>query len=331
MNILFLQQKSYFSELGIEFEGCESTFGCIFTFKLTAYLKKFDLIVSCLEHDKSAREVINFANAIGIPTVFLMDGIYDDANAKKNPLLKSMNIDFFSPCIYSNVFLLNNSFKNYLENEFDTRCFLYTPKRARLIIDDTTKKNGFLITTAITPYFNNAEFNVLIVWIKRLLVDLQDLDLKFFARIFDEKILKEIPELKGCNNTFESLSTAISRSNGVICTPSTVLHSANLYGFKTMVLNYRGGSTYFDCDYDIKDLIQLKTSLSTMSFSHSKDARYIWSSINLKDYTYHKRNGVETKWKGLYINIGYIQRLIYNSLPKRMRCKIKDTLTKKVI
>jgi len=333
--VLFLQPKAYFDELGVDFESLESTFGLVLTINLSKSIRNYDLIVSCIDHDIESREIMLIANKLAVPTLFLMDGIYDRSNALNNPLLKKRGIQLLEPFVYKNIFVMGAVFKKYLEKKYDVKVFEYLPKRAQLQLTEEPEKVDFLLTTAITPYFDDVEFNILINWFRAVVNVLDSLDCNYHIRIFDKKILDAIPELNIKNNTIDTLSLAISKVNTVICTTSTVLHSSQSYGVPNITLNYRNERLFFETTENINDIKNLGLIKNYIELKTDKDLINvdINKSVLLTEVTYEKSEETEVPLKSFqfFINLSFIKRLIYKSLSASFKRKVKAMFVIKAI
>jgi hypothetical protein len=323
--VLFLQPRKYFEELGVNFGAIECTFGLIVSFNLAKSIKRFDLVVSCIDHDFGSRHLVSVANYHGVPTVFLMDGVYDNANAIHNPLTKQLGLKLLDPCIYKNLFVLGSYFKEYIEENYDVRCFEYFPRRAVLELNNIVPKAGVLLSSAMTPYFNEIEFVELVHWYKQLLNVISLSGIKYFSRIYDEKLLNAIPQFKLVNNIDETLSEAFSRAEALICTPSTLIYSAARYGIPTATLNYRCDKLYFNCDYDVKKAcdidIDFINNLTAYVPSYNND---IYNELDFNNYDYHTTNDDSLKKvKSLYVDFSFFSRMTYKVLPKNIKAILK--------
>ena len=327
MKVLFLQSREYFEELGVDLSNCDADFTLFVSFNLRSKLKRYDLIVSCIEHDLGARRVVNFGNSLGIPTVFLMDGVFDLSNSVSNPLLKRLKVVQFKPFIYSNIFLLGDRFANYINNkELDVKVFSYLPKRAALVLQPREKVADVLITTAITPYFDENEKIKLTRWITFLATTLEKHNISIKLRVFDETLL-ENEYLQKINNTKESLSDAVSSVSCVMCTPSTVIHSLSVYGFPNILLNFRSDEIFYESGYELSALNNVKNAIDYIVNSLSCKAnlnKKVDYGVNLDSFEYNKSH-YRAKIPYLYFSFSTLIRLLYKKLPNNIKKILKKS------
>lgn len=332
MKVLFLQQREYFSELGVEFKGYDATFGCIFTFNIYKNIAKYDLVVSCIDHDKDARKIIEAANRIAIPTVFLMDGVYDITNAKENPLLRKLGVKLLEPFIYANIFVLGESFVSYLQGNHDVNAIDYLPLRASLDIENTTNiTDSVLITTAITPYFNQEERKTLIIWLKKVIAVLTKHSISYETRIFDTDILKELSIDESLNRVDCSLSRAIEKHRSVICTPSTVIHSLSEYSVSNLCLNFRKEPLLYNTNIMVDDLESLERGIQRLiKDKYPVIMKNPKVGVDFSEYKYKSCDIFlnEATNSEMYFSVDYIVRSIYKKLPKSIAKSIKVFMAK---
>ncbi|KTD88863.1 hypothetical protein [Pseudoalteromonas sp. H71] len=333
MKILFLQQKEYFSELGVEFKGYDATFGCIISFNIYKNIAKYDLVVSCIDHDKDARKIIEAANRIAIPTVFLMDGVYDITNAKENPLLRKLGVKLLEPFIYANIFVLGESFVSYLQGKHDVNAIDYLPLRASLNIENTKNiSDSALITTAITPYFNQEERKTLIIWLKKVIAVLTKHSISYETRIFDRNILNELSIDESLNRVSCSLSDAIGMHKNIICTPSTVIHSLSKYNVNNLCLNFRKEALLYNTNISVNDLANIESSILKLiddDYDSVLDGR-VNIGVNLLEHTYKtfKCDNSGIKNNKFYFSVNFFLRTIYKKMPNKLAKKIKKIITR---
>ena len=326
--VLFLQPKKYFVELGVNFHDIDATFLVYYSFNLKEYLLNFDLIVSCLDHELSSRKIIGMANNLSICTLYLMDGVYDFSNATLNKQFTKNNIQLLSPCIYGNVFTLEEGFKEYLSNKNQTTCFQYLPLRAKLEITQK-KKRGVLLTTAKTPYFNDDEFSNLVYWFKEIVHFFEQHEIEYFARIFDSRLLEKLPAITARNIVDEDLSIALSSAEVVLCTPSTVIFSAYHYNIPCVILNYRDDTVYYDSDYNLTDLSFLNEAIGSCK---RRDCKYMDDNRNklyLSQYNFSLLEGWQASENiSFYFNASVLARYLYVHLPPNFKSLMKRLYNK---
>lgn len=320
MKILFLQSAEYFEDLGVHLDVRNMDFCLVFSFNIRKRLREYDLIVSCIEHDLSARKVIDYSNSLGIPTAFIMDGVFDFTNSTNNSMLKKLKVTQFSPFIYGNIFLLGDKFANYIKNSADgVQTYNFLPKRAGLEIYNKRKVANILLTTANTPYFNDQEKVRLKGWLLKTIQLLEEQNISIKLRLFDVSLLDCNSLARFNNDTSETLSSAVSSVDCVICTPSTVIHSLTLYKIPNVTLNYRNDELLYDTDCVISKEAELPKLISFISntFDYKIDLNFnVTTGLNLSDYDYNCSNRAVYVPK-MYLSLSSFTRVIYKKLPKK--------------
>ncbi|MBZ2168428.1 hypothetical protein [Marinobacter sp. F4216] len=248
MRVLFLQPKSYFEELGIDVTpDIDAQFGFLVSLDVSHFLKKFDLVVNAIDHDPSCRTLCGYARSLGIPAIFLMDGIFDLANAEKNPFVLSRVDGLLSENCYTTIFTPTKKHRDYIASNFGNSV-LFLPKRLTFGLEEghekAVDKYKYLITSAKTAYFDDTERDDL----AKILVDvIEYLDKRgesFALRIFDNYLLSKINaslKRKPVNIVDAPFSDVIGCVDAVISPPSSVLHTASLANKRVYILNFRKG------------------------------------------------------------------------------------------
>ncbi|WP_075178738.1 hypothetical protein [Neptunomonas phycophila] len=327
MKILALQDESYYSELGVDFSGCIVDFGLSLCISAKRKLLKYDLVINCLDHDLSARNIICLANFLKIPTVYISDGIYDITNAKENPVVKKEGRQQLFPAIYGTIFCVGEKFKSWYGSKYpNVKTISYLPKRATVDLDEEKFDcaGSVLITTALRPYFNDDDFKSLIKILLYIIHVLDKIGMDYSFRIFDEKILREIPSINKKNCVEGTFSDALSNAKCVISSTSTVLQTCSLYGVSSVLLNHRDTAVLYEVDLSIsssglKTYNDLKRVLNKEI--HIKNPV---SGISLSDYSFGYVSGLEELSSDFWnINFMFYLRKIYRALPASVRKKIK--------
>ena len=261
--VLFLQPRPYFEELlGCDFdEGITAVFGICFSLNVSKHLSKFDLVVSCLDHDISCRKLCEIAEGIGIPTAYFMDGIYDNDNAKNSWVFKKNNTIQFGVDCYT--FIFTPSPKSIEKLNLKSVVFKYIPMRVHyLVSQDEGNRRDILIPTANTPYIDELEKESLISLLTRLIVFLDAASLPYKLRLFDGDLLKAVSDRLGylpknyTNSNFEDYAYS---GLYLFSTISSVFVPFNQQGGVTIELSHRSKSSTEDfVDYSIGNEFSLR-------------------------------------------------------------------------
>lgn len=330
-NILFLQPKCYFDELGVEYSGINATFGIVFVLNVFSELSKYDMVVSCVDHDSHAREIILKAKSVGTKTVFIMDGIYEENNAKNNPITKRKGLELLVPVIYDHVVTLTVKHSEYLEKQ-DVSASLYVPKRAAINIIPNKESNKILLTTALTPYFNSVQKEKALKFYKDIISYFELSDLDVLYRVFDKDIASLLP--KGLNDINTSLDEQVSSSKLIVSTPSTVLFSAHAKGIETITLNYRNDRIFYDSSFNVSTINEFKVIINSLTLDSIKrcSENDIIYGLKLSElYESINENEVKKKYfeNEIYISFSYLYRCVYRSV-KKLNLRIVNDILKKI-
>ncbi|MDI5885747.1 hypothetical protein ACFO0O_07370 [Cobetia amphilecti] len=336
--ILFLQPKQYLNRLlGAEFcqyiDG-ECFFGTpIYIVNEEKFLKKFDIVVSCIDHSRSTQNLITIANRLNIKTVHLFDGTYDIGNVVNNPHLIRYPYYQLSGCFYKYILGTDLILKKYFENQGSI--FLpYMPKHClvkfsgeKIAMDSPDKSvtKRVLITTSNSPYFNNRELIEILYLINMVVEEFRLIGISFCFRIYDKKLADGIYALNEDNNYIEGQFEDVAKNaSGIITTPSSIAYTAFQLQLPVGLLIYRDVPITQPAGWLISRGICIKETLS--SFIRTDDFRMDYqnrmtsladgvSQINtlIKDNNYDNFVG---KQKKIYAE--YLLRLIMLYLKKSL-------------
>lgn len=327
MKVLALQHPSYFTELGVEFSGCEVLYGMPATSSAKRTLKKFDVVVSCLDHDISALKVIRLCNYIGVPTVYIADGIYDLTNASKNPAMVRIDRKQLFPASYGTIFCVGENFESWYRKIYpNVNVYSYFPERAKLSISENicNAKNSILFTTALRAYFDQEDFDSLVLESRRVLGILLAEGFEVTLRISDKRYLEALHEYKHLNFIDGTLSDAISKCSCVFSTTSTILFSCRQYGIPHVLINHRDDPVLYDVDSVILkggefDLEYIKSNVNVSQSIPELDCGLVFAN-----YSYDFVHGLEADSKDFsYFGFFYMVRSAYRLLPQRYKTLLK--------
>lgn len=329
MKVLVLQDSSYFSELAVDFSGNEVTFGLPLTTSVTRVLKRFDVVVSCLDHDVFAHRTILLANFLGIPTVYVSDGVYDITNSIKNPAMAALGRRQLFPAAYSTIFCVGDRFSDWYSQFYPSvNVYSYFPKRAELRKSDISQEpKSVLFTTALKPYFDEVDFQSLVRECRLLLKDLSGSEYLIKMRVSDERLLRALPEYRKYNSTEGCLSDAVYSSSCVISTASTVLYSCFEYGVPHILLNHRNDEVLYSIDYSLNKGDRISFERLSQLISGDTSDREPNVGVFFSDYKYEASAGlVSSSSDFMNTGIRYLSRKVYRLFPPSFRKKIKRIL-----
>lgn len=248
MRVLFLQPKEYFLELidvDVFFSKHELKFGYLPYCRIDSMVKQFDIVVSCIDHDENSRHICRIAKQVGCEVVFFQDGVFDFSNAYHNPFLMLKDKVLHEVNCYTKIFFTDFTAKKYFSN-YMIDYNVYWPKR---MLKSTTKFDlGYnpsqppkvLISTANSPYFDDNEFERLVVIINNVTKELDTLNVAYDYRIYDEKLLNSLeihPQKNKNTGTFESCIK--SGYSALFSTPSSIVNTAAFFEIPVAVFDYR--------------------------------------------------------------------------------------------
>lgn len=243
MNILFLQPARELRDLGVNLEPLRhaSRFGVIRPAALPRRLGEVGAVVNCIDTSAAARRVLQLAASRGVPRLYLFDGIYDVANAYRNPAHLRQNLRQMDPLLYTHAACVDRwSLETFATLGLRTHAWL--PARAEPDEDRNpppVQTAAFLIATARTPAFDRGEQARLRQLIERTVSGLERIGVDYRFRIGDRDLLAALGVASGDNDTGESFAKCIRRYRCLIATPSTIATTAMLAGTPTATLDYR--------------------------------------------------------------------------------------------
>lgn len=330
LKVLALQDESYYSELGVDFSGFSVVFGFPISLSARKALRKFDLVVSCLDHDAQAYRVICLANDLEIPTVYISDGIYDVENSKENPMMKKAGRQQLFPAVYGTVFCVGDEFSSWYRGFFPSvNVYSYLPRRASLDVSRVVGgiSGTVLITTALTPYFNEEDLNSVVASLVKLIDLFDEGGVDYSFRVFDENIIRRIPVISSKNDKDGSLTDAMKGKCCVVSTTSTVLFTCFAYGIPSLLLNHRNSEVLYGVDMVVDASVELDLGYFSSVVRSKRPASEVELGVRLSDFNYSSPQGLK-RYEGDFSNfgVGYHSRRVYRKMSPQLRKKIKGLL-----
>jgi hypothetical protein len=262
--VLFLQPRHYFERLGFDFTNMDFSceFGVTSLYFLEKKIRNYQAIVTCIDHSIFSRSVCAMANERMIPSILVMDGVFDWANATSNPYLKKINIKLLSPFIYSSAMVVDKGLYHYLSSN-GVRCEMYVTDHQNEIIE-LKRRSGVLITTANTPYFCDEERQLLCELITEVVCIYDELGINYRFRIYDEYLIRRFAISPEQNDVEESFEKCVSKYSGLVTTPSSVAQTAMSMCIPVGLFDYRDTPVFLNAGWRIHKSCNIKNTVLSM-------------------------------------------------------------------
>lgn len=258
--ILFLQPRSYFERLGVDFS--KANFHALFHSPMLYYGKiepDVFCVISCLDHSVISRYIGSEYRKNGIPFYLIMDGVFEWSNAVSNPFLKKLGVKLLSPIFYDGVLCVDAGLNNML-NELDIMTLQYSSG----ILAENSEGSGFLVTTANSAYFNEVEYRQMIVLLKKIINTLKLMNLTVRYRVFDNRIVNDLSIPVDENIISGDFSNCVKPFAAVVTTPSTIAQTAMEMDKPVCILDYRDGPLFLQTGWRFHDSIDAATVILSM-------------------------------------------------------------------
>ena len=268
MTILFLQPAAHVAALGVDLEPLRDAarFGVVNFRSLPARLQAVDAVVNCIDTSASARCILESARRAGVPRIYLFDGIYDVANAYRNPAHLRRRICQMDPLVYSHVACVDRwALRTFAALGLRTHAWL--PARAKpeqAAGPAEASAAAFLIATARSPAFEPGERARLKDLLAMTVAALDRRGATYRFRTGDTDILRSLGVPAGGNDMRDPFSQCIRRYRCLITTPSTTATTAMLAGKPTATLDYRDGPLTQQTGWRIHGSTDLDDTLASM-------------------------------------------------------------------
>ncbi|MEG3222151.1 hypothetical protein PD716_16165 [Vibrio gigantis] len=262
MRILFSESKQYYVNLGLkpldtfEFNGMNFYKSIDIddydAFVCSNFLIPHSLIISEIFQKNSKK------------TILVSDGIFDFANAFKNPMHKKYDIDLYFPVLQNYFITADVECHDYFKNQVSVSS--YRPKHMikKEEVITVPMRQRALITTANTAYFDKQEFlNLKDLIVSSIhLLRLKGID--FDLRIYDKGLLEQVLNTVDfdINNViggdFESVLNSYSF---VITTPSSISVTSMYHQRPVISLITRTNPTSIQTGWNVSNSEQLENSI----------------------------------------------------------------------
>ena len=243
MRILFLQPAAHVAALGVDLGRLRhvARFGVLRPAALARRLHAVDAVVNCIDTSPAARRVLESAADAGVPRVYLFDGIYDLANAYRNPAHRRRRIGQMDPLLYTHVACVDR-WTHRAFAALGAKTHAWLPARAAPLEDPDPAEPPvatFLIATARSPAFDAGERSRLQELLALTTAALDRLGAAWRFRTGDAELLASLGVPAESNDVHDAFSQCIQRYQCLITTPSTIATTAMLAGKPTATLDYR--------------------------------------------------------------------------------------------
>jgi len=195
-------------------------------------LKQYDLIISFNYLSDLGNFIIVKAKVQGVKSLLLADGIIEWSNLFNNKDVLDKNLKLFHPILHDYFFCVGKQEAFYF-NSLGQKTFNYIPtrmKNIKSIKSKTNKSNAstydFLLTTANTPYHNDAEKNILLKVFKQIMKELDNMQCSYAFRIYNEFLIEELKISKSENFIEGKFDYIFNDFKCLITTPSSIIISA---------------------------------------------------------------------------------------------------------
>ena len=264
--VLFLQPKPYFERLGVDFSRLEfeADFGIISLRQFQKNVSRYDAVVNCIDHSLFCRAICILAEKVGIPSILIMDGVFEWENSISNPYLKKIGVQLLSPVSYSNAMVVDKGLQNYL-SKTGVNSSMYSSNES--VVKPVSKGDmqaSVLITTANNPYFNEAEKERLCDLLERVISELVSMGVSFKFRIYDDYLKSRFSIAGSENITGGAFEDIVTKFSCVISTPSTIVQTSMELGIPVAILDYRDSPVFLNSGWRIHGSIDLKSTLASI-------------------------------------------------------------------
>lgn len=321
MKVLFLQPKEYFSdlfEINSYFGGCDLVFGYPPFIRLEYLVKKFDVIVSCIDHEKNSRAICLAAKKAGLETIFFQDGIFDFENSINNPYLRANNLSLHEIDCYTKIYFSDHTARTFFNNRNSTY-ETYWPLRmlSREVASFTPKSqnNKVLISTANNPIFDESELDRLVDLIVALKASLEKLGIEYHYRIFDDVLIKRLnisPLQNMLADTFEDC--LLAGYCALFTTPSSIVNTAAAVGIPVAIFDYRSSPLMSVAGWRLHLSVDFETEI--ISLMEQTPARMEYQARMLPSIP--TKASTSFQIKNQRTDFTYVARLVYRRYLKKL-------------
>ncbi|MFT4671898.1 MAG: hypothetical protein ACI945_001238, partial [Pseudohongiellaceae bacterium] len=262
--VLFLQPKEYFLRLGFVLnDDFDEDFGFFSLYQTLHKICDYDAVVTCIDHSHSSRYICRYAGSRGIPSILVMDGIFEWSNAVANPFLKANGIKLLSPCVYSEVMTIDAGLNAYINNS-GQNSRMYSIGSQAVTSEECRKKSNFLVSTANKAYFTLEERDSLCLLMKDVVECLKKGSYTYGFRIFDPYIKSYLGIHDDENHVDGTFEVNVDVFDCLITTPSTIAQTAMERSMPVALLDYRDAPIFLNSGWRINGRAPIEITLDSM-------------------------------------------------------------------
>lgn len=267
MKILFSENEDFYRKLGLK--DCESYNyyfdGMRLYKKKSDYFQRYDLFV-CAFYTLPHNTIITLkCKNVGIKTALCADGIFEFSNAFLNPMHKKYNVKLCHPILQDFYICVGKQESKYFRTFKPTVDYLPMRLISNKNIISLPDSIKILITTANTAYFSEAELSRLLTILLGIISVLNNRNINFDLRIFDEKLLSPIsikyPNLH--NNISGGFEDILGDYSCVITTTSSIMIPSMYHQRAVCQIIYRDFPLIIQSGWNISSVEMFESSLSS--------------------------------------------------------------------
>ena len=268
MKALFLQPAAHVAALGVDLGRLRhaARFGVVNLASLPRKLRTTGAVVNCIDTSNTARRILASAARHGVPRVYLADGIYDVANAYRNPAHRRRRLAHLDPMLYTHVACVDRwSLSAFAA--LGARTHAWLPARAEPDGDPdpaAPPRAPFLVATARSPVFDAGERERLRKLLALTVAALDRLGAEYRFRTGDPELLSSLGIPAARNDVRDAFARCMRRYECLITTPSTIATTAMLAGKPTAILDYRDAPLAQQAGWRIHRSTDIGATLASM-------------------------------------------------------------------
>lgn len=329
MNLLFLQPAAQVASLGVDVDRLRpaARFGVVNLASLERRLAGVDAVVNCIDTSPTARRVVDAAARARVPRIYLFDGIYDMANAYRNPRHRRSGIDQMDPVLYTHLACVDRwSHRTFAAMGLCTHAWLPTRAAPEEPGGATARRATFLIATARSPAFDAAERERLRRLLARTVEALHRLRATFRFRTRDTRLLASLGIPATANDTGDDFARCIHGYDCLITTPSTVATTAMLSGKPTATLDYRDSPLTQQSGWRIHESTDIEGVLSSMAQPardrmafQAREVAHLVDASPVEDFILRAAGGAPPASGATRVSLEYPLRWLYVNCVKPFR------------
>lgn len=279
MKILILESKLHHLRANIfdenkDFPNCEITYSGNRKYNQgRAYFSRYDLVVSTVFTSPTSDLIIEKCRNYGVKTLLLSDGIIEWENMYSNEFLAKKNIDLYLPIRHEYFGVMGSLESHYFNKINNSKSIRFTPNKVALdtnvsLINAKSEKveMDFLLTSANRIYINESEKKIAFLIYIEIFSALNNMDVTFKTRIFDEDLLNEFKKINPdiINDIDSSFEVCIQSVSALLTGPSTIVFTAMQKNMPVAQILYRNTPVFTLTGWLINSINDLENTLLSM-------------------------------------------------------------------